>query len=149
MKDVLSNLYELVWRLFNPDFSLIFNPLYDNGSYIWFGLIFIFIPLLMWSLFYFAWRSPYGKLWHWLIWLMVTFLIVGVVTWRVSEGEIFESDNEALNGAIADPETGYLQYAQTLPLKYALYNSLMALVLSFIYSLILKQWSKLQIHLPF
>jgi len=34
-------------------------------------------------------------------------------------------------------------------MKYALSNSLLALVIGFIYSLIMKQFSKIQLHLPF
>ena len=153
MKDALSTffavIYEDILGIRNTSFDLIFQFLWEYGGYISFGMIFILIPLVMWVLFYLVWRYPYGKIWHWLIWWGFISLVVGIVTWQVATVEIFESNWQPLNDALADPETGYYQYAETLPIKYALYNSLLCLVLGFIYSLILKQFSKLQIHLPF
>jgi len=34
-------------------------------------------------------------------------------------------------------------------MKYVLANSLLALILSFLYSLLLKQFSRIHVHLPF
>jgi hypothetical protein len=76
-------------------------------------------------------------------------LIVLGTTYGIANTEIFGSDNQALNEAIADASTGYADYADSLPLKYALANSLLALIISIIYSLIMKQFSKIQLHLPF
>jgi hypothetical protein len=101
-----------------------------------------------WILFYYLWKYPYGKLWHWLVWMALTVLIVFGTTYGIANTEILGSDNQALNEAIADAGTGYAGYAASLPLKYALANSLLALIIGFIYSLIMKQFSKIQIHLP-
>ena len=76
-------------------------------------------------------------------------LIVFGTTYGIAKTEILGSDNQALNEALADASTGYADYATTLPLKYALANSLLALIIGFIYSLIMKQFSKIQLHLPF
>ena len=81
--------------------------------------------------------------------MAVTVLIVFVTTYIVAGNEITGSENQALNEALADASTGYADYASTLPMKYALSNSLLALVIGFIYSLIMKQFSKIQLHLPF
>lgn len=149
MKDIFAPIYETWFQLYDSQFSLIFNTLYDAGSYIMFGLSFILMPLLLWLLFYYVWNYPYGKLWHWLVWLIISFLIVAGSTFGLANNEIFVSDNQALIDALADPESGYEQFAKALPLKYALFNGILTIAVGFIYSLILKQFSKIQIHLPF
>ena len=149
MKDNFSTIYETWFQLYNSQFDSIFNTLFYDGGYIMFGLSFILIPLVLWLLFYYVWKYPYGKVWHWLVWLLITFVIVAGLTFGIANNEIFVSDNQALINALADPESGYEQFAKTLPLKYALFNGILTIGIGFIYSLILKQFSKIQIHLPF
>ncbi|WP_149277657.1 hypothetical protein [Pareuzebyella sediminis] len=153
MKDALSwffaELYEVWLGVYDTKFVLIYQTLYEEGGYLWFGLIFILIPLLLLILFYFLWKYPYGRFWHWLLWWLIISLVVAFVIWRVSEVAIFDSNNQSLTDALADLETGYDRHARTLPLQYAIYSSLISLGLGFIYSLVLKRWSKIQIHLPF
>lgn len=149
MKDIFATIYETWFQLYDSQFDLIFRTLYYDGGYIMFGLSFILIPLILWLLFYYVWPNPYGKFWHWLVWLIIIFLIVVGLTYGIANNEIFVSDNQALNDALADPESGYEQFAKTLPLKYALFNGILTIGVGFIYSLILKQFSKIQIHLPF
>jgi len=149
MKDNFSTIYETWFQLYNSQFDSIFNTLFYDGGYIMFGLSFILIPLVLWLLFYYVWKYPYGKVWHWLVWLLITFVIVAGLTFGIANNEIFVSDNQALINALAEPESGYEQFAKTLPLKYALFNGILTIGIGFIYSLILKQFSKIQIHLPF
>ncbi len=149
MNEFFGTIYDDVFGIFNNLYFLIFQHLYENGGYIKLGLSFILIPLVCWLLFYYLWKYPYGKIWHWLIWMCVTVLIVFGATYGIANTEIMGSDNQALNEAIADASTGYGDYAATLPLKYALANSLLAFIFGFIYSLIMKQFSKIQLHLPF
>jgi hypothetical protein len=149
MNEFFGKIYDTLFGIFNNLYFLIFQHLYDNGGYVKLGLSFILIPLVCWLLFYYLWKYPYGKLWHWLVWMAVTVLIVICATYGIANTEILGSDNQALNEAIADASTGYGDYAATLPLKYAMANSLLALIIGFIYSLIMKQFSKIQLHLPF
>ena len=149
MNEFFGTIYDTVFGIFANKYFLIFQHLYENGGYIKFGLAFILIPLACWLLFYYLWRFPYGKKWHWILWMVVTVFIVFVTTYIVAGNEITGSENQALNEALADASTGYSDYASTLPMKYALSNSLLALVIGFIYSLIMKQFSKIQLHLPF
>jgi hypothetical protein len=149
MKDAFATIYETWFGIYSPDYDLIYTNLYDGGGYIKLGLSFALIPLLLWLLFYFLWRYPYGKIWHWLIWLGVSVVVVFSVSYGIANSEIFASGNQALNDALADSSTGYMDYAASLPWRYAFVNMLFTLVLGFIYSLILKQFSKIQIHLPF
>jgi uncharacterized protein YqhQ len=149
MKDIFATIYETWFQLYDSQFQLIFDTLYNDGGYVMFGLLFILVSLILWVLFYYVWNYPYGKFWHWLVWLIVTFIIVAGTTYGIANNEIFVSNNKVLINALADPESGYEQFAKTLPIKYALFNGILTTGLGFIYSLILKQFSKIQIHLPF
>ncbi len=148
-KDLFAGIYETVFGIFDSKYSLIFTTLYDFGGYIKLGMLFILVPLLFWLLFYYAWKYPYGRFWHWSLWLLITVLVVYGFSWSLANTEIFASDNQQLTDALNDPDSGYMQYATDLPGTYALINAGLAVVLSFIYSLILKQFSRIQMHLPF
>jgi len=149
MKDILASIYETMFGLYNQAYDLIFTALYNDGGYLKFVLTWLLIPLVCWLLFYYIWRYPYGRWWHWLLWLVVTFILVFGTTWGVANSEILSSSNQDLIDAIADTESGYEAYAQTLPIKYATINSILAVGITIIYSFIMKQFSKVQTHLPF
>jgi len=149
MNELFSAFYDSLFGIWNQNYPLIFSTLFDNGGYISLGLLFILVPLFLWLLFYYAWRYPYARFWHWLLWLLITGLIVYICTWGLAHSEIFSSGNQALTEALNDPQSGYREYASRLPVKYACVNAGSALVLGFFYSLILKQFSKIQMHLPF
>lgn len=149
MNNFFASIYESLFGLYDSSYALIFDTLFDEGGYIFLGVIFILIPFLFFALFYFSWNYPYGKFWHWLLWLIVTSILVSSISWGISYNEIFFSNNQELNDALADPNSGYEDYALTLPIKYALFNGILGIVVGFLYSLILKQFSKIQIHLPF
>jgi len=149
MKDILAAIYETLFGLYNQSYDLIFTTLFNEGGYLKFVLSFVLIPLVCWLLFYYVWRYPYGKWWHWLIWLIVVTVIVFGTTWGIANSEILASSNQNLIDAIANPESGYEAYAQTLPMKYATINSILTVALSIIYSFVMKQFSKVQTHLPF
>ncbi len=151
MREGFATIYDRVFGIYNTQYDLVFQHLFDNGSYIKLGLLFILVPLTFWTLFYYAWRYPYGRIWHWLIWLVVTVIVVFGATYGIANKEIFSSDNQDLNDALADAATGYENYASvfpSLPLLYALINSLLAITVGVILSLIMKQFSKIQTHLP-
>lgn len=147
--DIIAAIYETLFDLYNPTYDKIFTTLFYDGGYLKFVLAWLLIPLGCWFLFYYIWRYPYGKLWHWLVMLVVTVLLVFGITWGLANSEIFASSNQDLIDAIADPESGYENFAQTLPIKYAMKNSILAVIITFIYSFLMKQFSKIQPHLPF
>lgn len=149
MKDLFTPIYEIFFGIYNSEFELISDHLYNNGGYIKLGLIFTILPLLLWGVFYFAWRFPYGRFWHWLLWLVIICIVIIGVTYGTANSEIFASSNQELIDAIGDPDSGYELYANSLPLKYALINGFLSIIAGFIYSFILKQFSKIQMHLPF
>jgi hypothetical protein len=130
----------------DPELQVIFNTLYDYGGYNKLGLSFILIPLLCWMLFYFVWRYPYGTYKHWLISFLITIVIVFSASLSIARIEILASSNPDLINAISDPQIE--AYARSLPVKYAFVNGFLTILLSAVYSLILKQFSKVQAHLP-
>jgi hypothetical protein len=142
-------MYETLFRVYDVSYPEIFSTLYNYGGYVKLGLIFLLAPLFFWLLFYFLWRYPYGRVRHWLLWWLLSGVVVLVVTWLQARGAIFDSPNPALADALADPESGYKAFAATLPQRYALINAGLSLVAGFLYSLILKPFSKIQMHLPF
>jgi hypothetical protein len=146
---LFAPIYEKLFGLYDSDFSLIFDHLYDKGGYIEFGLLFILIPLVCWSFFYYVLKYPYGRIIHWLLCLIITIVVVSGSTYGVVRSEIFASNNEALNNAIADASTNYETYVSSLSLKYAIFNGLLSGVWGFVCSLVMKRFSKIQIHLPF
>jgi beta-lactamase regulating signal transducer with metallopeptidase domain len=149
MKETFGSIYDTLFGIFNNDFFLVFQHLFENGGYIKLGFSFILIPLVFWLLFYYLWKYPYARIWHWLVWLLISIVTVMGITYGIANAEIFNSNNQALNEAIADESNGYEDYVSSLPLKYAMVNCLLAAITGFIYSLLLKQFSKIQIHLPF
>ena len=149
MKKFFSMIYETWFQFYDPQFELIFDTLFQEGGYVQMGMAFLLLPILLWVVFYYVWKSPYGKFFHWFLWLLAVAVSVGGLCGVLFDNSIYDSGNQELIDALADQESGYSDYAFSLPLKYALANAGLSVVMSFIYSLILKQKSKLQIHLPF
>ncbi len=147
MKELFAFIYDTIFGIHSNIHYVIFQHLFDNGGYTKLGLTFLLIPLGLWIVFYYFWRYPYGKVWHWLIWFAFTVLVVAGITYGIANSEIFRSNNQALNELLAEP--GYYSYAQSLLANYALVNSLLAMIIGFLYSIVLKQFSKIQVHLPF
>jgi len=103
------------------------------------GCFLIFIPLGMLSMFYFLWRYPYGRVWHWLIWIFVIGLVTG--------GSTYGFCHIRLSEYLATPETE--EYVSSLVFRYALANTIYATVLGALHSLWMSRFSKIQMHLPF
>ena len=149
MTELLASFYDTLFGIWNQNYPLIFSTLFDYGGYLKLGLLFLLVPLFWWLLFFYAWRYPYGRFWHWLLWMVVSAVVVFACSYGLAHSEIFASDNQALTEALNDPESGYQAYASGLPVRYAWVNMGSAVVLGFVYSLIMKQFSKIQMHLPF
>ncbi len=131
------------------EFQVIFDHLYDYGGYNKMGFAFIIIPFILFLPFYFLWNYPYGKGWHWLVWTGIILLLTAGITFSIANVEIFASSNQNLIAALDNEQSGYQDFASALPLKFALINVLLSLIVGFLLSLGMKQFSKLQIHLPF
>ncbi len=145
MKDFFASLYE--WLIYNPSCPLIFDTLYDNNSYILFAIIFLAIPLISLFVFYILYKNPYTTYFTWVIFLFSSIVLVFLITFAWAMREIY-AVNPALIGELNKPLSAYKAYAALLPLKYALVNCFLAAILGVIVSLIFKQFSKVQTHLP-
>jgi hypothetical protein len=148
LSDWFGFIYDRVFNIYNVNFQTpVFQYFFDSGFYVKLGLIFIFIPLVLMAIFYFFWKYPYGKWLHWLIWYVVTILVV--------LGGTFGYANQFINASNAQEMiTCYnvhecAEYIKGLPMEYAKTNAFLGLIVGFIGSLILKQFSKVQTHLPF
>lgn len=148
IKDAFASLYETALGLYNPDYNLIFETLYDKGGYVLLGVSTVLIPLVIWTLSYRLIKYPYAKLWHWIGLLLIISIVVAAASMGIVNNEIYTS-GDPLISALGDPESGYKGYADSLPVKYALRNGILSILISFISSLPLKRISKSQTHLPF
>ena len=145
----LTTLYDTWFKIYNSDYYLLFYHLEENGEYRNFALIFIFIPLIVMTLFYLVYKNPYAKWWYWLIAVIISAVLVWFATRQVAYIAIFESSNTELNDALADFDSGYESYAIPLPFLYANYNTSVSIIFGFFWSIILRPFSKIQKHLPF
>lgn len=133
--------FENILGFFINQFSFIFQEMYDAGGYSKMGLILIFIPLILLLIFYFLWKYPYGRLWHWLVLISIAAIFAAGITYGTTRltlvDYILSSDQDVAN------------FAQNLVIKYSFLNGFLSLLVSFLWSLLLKQFSKIQMHLPF
>ena len=134
MNSGFATLYENFLGIFDQRFKIIFFTLFDEGSYTYIGLCFIVPAFILLLLFYYFWSYPYSKLWHWILCHLIILLVTFGLTWSLSNQFIFNSNNQQLIDLLSNPQSGYEEYA---------------LILGFLFSLIMKQFSKAQIHLPF
>lgn len=149
LSNVFQPIYEIFLGLYKLNFTEIYDYLYNNGIYVKFGVWWIIIPLICYVIFYFIWKYPYGKTIHWIVMLFISALIVFGVTYGISNFEIQNPTEKSLEVLYNMPDSTYLSHAQELPIKYATYSALLSLLTGFIWSLLLKQFSKIHLHLPF
>lgn len=146
--DFFATIYDRGFDIFNPNFQTpVFQYLFDSGFYIMIGLIFILTPLAFMAVFYYLWKYPYGKFWHWLIWYFITTLVV--FGWTFGYANQFINDSNAQEMITCYNVQECADYIKGLPMEYAKANVFLSLIVGFVGSLILKQYSKVQPHLPF
>ena len=132
--------FEDVFDIFIDQFSYIFDHIYDNNGYGIMFLILIVIPLVTFVLFYYVYRNPYATRTHWALLLVLTALIVA--------GSTFGYSRELLIDYILSGDSDEEGYALKLTLFYSALNGGLSLIVGILWSLLLKQWSKLYMHLP-
>ena len=149
--DLIREFFAVIYEnlIYDPIHQIIFQHLFQGWGYIYFGLIFIFLPMLFSAAFYFLYLwNPYAKWWHWAFWLTICLAFVFGATYGTANLEIFASNNTALNQALASPQLPHYDYAVTLPYIYGAINVVLAFFVYMLFSLIFKQFSKLHSHLP-
>ena len=141
---------ENISGMYDARFDLIFQHLYINGGYDTFGIIFILVSLGITALFYYVWKYPYARKIHWFSMLGLVFVIVFGITWGYAGSEILSPTNNVdLINALNDPNSGFMEFAEGLPIKYALINSIYSLIVAVLVSFLMQLNSKVQKHLPF
>ena len=149
MRNFFLDLYEGLFGIGVARYQLIFDhALYYSNGYVHLGLIFILTPLLFTALFYFVYTYPYSKYWYWLIALAVCAVLVFAITYQHTLNLIFTNTHPELRAAISDPSTGYRNFASQLVMQLSIINVFLSIGLFAIYSLVFKQFSKSQGHLP-
>jgi len=147
MYDLIAGFYE--GMLYDVDYYVIYETLYETGAY---GALAAFAAgpaLALFTAFYFLWTYPYGKFWHWAFCLGLSLLITMIGSYVWVYNELFYSYNNELIALLNDPETGYDYYASSLPWNYSFINGAIGALVAFIFSLGIKRFSKIQMHLPF
>ncbi|MDZ7718039.1 MAG: hypothetical protein U5K72_04360 [Balneolaceae bacterium] len=146
MKDFFASIYEQI--LYDGKYQLIYDAMYNDQGYVAIGLMFILIPLAIMAIFYFERWFPYLRGWHWVIAVVVGLIIVFASTVGVFNLTILGTGDQQLAAAIANPDSGYYEHASVLRYYYGLYNVLLAFIVSLLYSILFKRFSKLHSHLP-
>ncbi len=154
MNNLFATIYEMWFGLWDENFQLIFNLMYDTNGYLKIGIIWLLVPIVLNALFYFLWKNPHSKFWHWLVWQIVIGAIVLGVDWTIAENIVFYppqywANAQQLLNAYGDPNSGYGDYASWLTMVYGLVSGGLALVMGFISSMIYKFFTKHHTHLPF
>lgn len=144
---MFGTIYDRVFNIYSTDFPVIFSYFFKNGFYIMLGMIFILIPLTFFTIFYYLWMYPYGRWWHWLIWLFISLSVVFGCTFGYANSFILNSNAPDMISCYNLQQCS--DYVNTLPIQYAKANFILSIISGFIWSLILKQFSKVQTHLPF
>lgn len=140
LNDAFAAIYEnKFFGIWEARYQPIFSKLFDESGYTSMGLIFIFIPIVLMALFYFLWKYPYGKYWHWLIWLSICTIVVIASTVGFA--------NSFLAVYLTDPET--TDFTSSVITRYAIINAVLGIIVAFLISLLFRQLSKIQKHLPF
>ena len=140
LNDAFAAIYEnRFFGIFDAKYQPIFRKLFDEGGYTSMGLIFILIPIGLMALFYFLWKYPYGKYWHWLIWLGISTIVVATSTIGFA--------NSLLAVYLTDSET--VDFTSSIITRYAIINAVLGVIVAFLISLLFKRLSKIQKHLPF
>lgn len=151
MRDFFAMIYE--WLLYDNNYSLLFNHLYQENGYILLGFALLLLPLLLFVLFYWdsrmPWGNPYRKKFNWIIWLIITAAATIGASYAIVYPALFNSNDPALIQAMNDPATYYWPFAEKLTLYISILNGVYSLLTSFLWSLLLKQKSVLHIHIPF
>ena len=132
--------FEVVFDKYVDQFSYIFTHIYDNNGYDMMFLILIGIPLLFFLVFYYLCRNPYFTKTSWAIVLGISTLVVIGATYGYSRELLIEY---IFSGEIEEED-----YTLNLTLFYSLLNGSLSLFVGFLWSLVLKQRSKLYMHLP-
>ena len=136
--DLFAPVYE--WWFEFGVYEILLDCLYDNNDYGKFGWLLLIVPLLLLALFYRAW-DPMRR--QRLMWLITT-IIISLIGYMTTTGIVFN------NVCILDELNGLdAKLAETFIVQISLISALYFLIISLIYTLIVKRFSINNSHNPF
>ena len=138
MNDLFAPMYE--WWFEFEDYEILLDCLYDNNDYGKFGWLLLIVPLILLALFYRAW-DPMRR--QRLMWLITT-IIISLIGYMATTGIVFN------NVCILDELNGLdSKLAETFIVQISLISALYFLLVSMIYTFIVKRFSINNSHNPF
>lgn len=138
MNDLFAPMYE--WWFEFEVYEILLDCLYDNNDYGKFGWLLLIVPLLLLALFYRAW-DPMRR--QRLMWLITT-IIISLIGYMATTGIVYN------NVCILDELNGLdAKLAETFIVQISLISALYFLLVSMIYTFIVKHFSINNSHNPF
>ena len=135
MNDFFANLYELL--SYNQGFS---DDMYGNNLYVPIGICMVLVPVVLLTLYYYVLNSSrFNRWWHWLLLVVIICVINFGIAFGISYGSILN-----MHGT---PEVGYPLLADSLGFSFV--NVLWTIVISFVWSMIIKWGSSQCRRTPF
>ena len=140
VNDLLAPMYEYFFNWDN--YEILLTCLWDNNDYGKFGWLLLLVPLLLLVLFYKVWEPMRKQRLMWLI----TIIIISIVSYAATTGILFNNECildelAAYNGDQVNPEYFIFQISM-ITVFYSV-------IISFIYTLLIKRFSTHNSHNPF
>jgi len=138
MNDLFAPFYEF-WLNYEV-YEVLYTCLYDNNDYGKFGWLLLMVPLLLLALFYRAWDPMRRQRIMW----SITIIIISLIGYMTTTGIIW------YNVCILDELNGIdSKLAETFIVQISLISALYFLLVSLIYTFIVKRFSINNSHNPF
>ena len=138
MNNLFAPFYE--WWFDWDEYQVLLTCLFNNNDYGKFGWLLLIVPLLLLALFYRAW-DPMRR--QRLMWLITT-IIISLIGYMATTGIVFN------NVCILDELNGIdSKLAETFIVQISLISALYFLLVSLIYTFIVKRFSINNSHNPF
>lgn len=142
-------LYSIVLDFLNANsYPILDFALDESNTYFKLVLLSFALPIFYWLVFYKFYSNPYATLIHYLIALLLSLALIGFLSYSLVNEALWGSNNQALNELLASDQTA-IEIADALPIYLSIFNVILGAILGFGYSLFLKRFSKIQMHLPF
>ncbi len=126
MNDLIATIYE-GFGIYDGTYS---DYLFKEQYYTIIGYILFFAPFALIAIFYYAIDFVFGKLWHWLLYVLVTTIISSITIYLILSGQLVD----------------YIQDEQYSDVNifindFTLLSFAYALILCIGYTFLLKNWS--------
>ena len=134
------NLFFATWYELLAYFAGFSDDLYNENLYLHIGLYMVFIPVAVLTLYYYAVNSvTFNKWWHWLILVIILALINFGLAYRITYIEL---------SYLYEQQNSELPYSSEF-VSFALINLIWTIVVSIVWSFLIKWGSKNCKRTPF